>query len=581
MKKLLNKITLLMALDVVSIVVAFAFSCYFSGDVFSWADWTWLFALTFAVIIKIAIFVRLGLYRAVLRYASLDFLVAVLKAVSLGSIGLVFTLYIIRFHLNPKTLVLDWLLTVSLIGGSRFVGRYYLEIIQRFRKGKRVLIYGAGGLGVMALKQLSQNKMVLYTPIGFLDDDEGKKGKTINGLEVFGTLDDLGNTISNKNIEELIVAIADISTEKLRDIVKRCRRKKVVCRILPCFSKMMEFEPMMRKVEIADLMRRTPRDLDDKVVRDFIKGKRVLVTGAAGSIGSELVRQCLKCQPNRVVVLDQSENGLYALSEELGYDIDIEYVLGDVTNQSDMDRLFKNQEPQIVFHAAAYKHVPMLETNYQEAINNNVGGTKNIADMSNKYGVKKFVLISTDKAVRPKSVMGYTKRACELYIQSYNGNSETDFVAVRFGNVLGSSGSVIPKFIEQIKKGGPVTVTDPETTRYFMLIDEAVKLVLQAAAIGKGGEIMILNMGKPVKISEMAEDLIYLMGREPHKEIKIEYTGMRPGEKIYEELFNEEIEKPTSYNDISIGKTVKISREEVILQVREILKSKTVSSLIY
>jgi FlaA1/EpsC-like NDP-sugar epimerase len=328
---------------------------------------------------------------------------------------------------------------------------------------------------------------------------------------------------------------------------------------------------MVRDLEIADLLRRSPRDLDMETIDKFIEGKRVLITGAAGSIGSELVRQCMKHDPDEVIALDQSENGLYNLKEEVGCEGRIKYILGDVTVRDNLEPVFESYRPQIIFHAAAYKHVPMLENNVLQAVINNIEGTRVVADMSDKFNVEKFVQISTDKAVRPSSVMGATKRVCELFIQNFNRISETEFVAVRFGNVLGSSGSVIPKFIDQIRDGGPVTVTHPETTRYFMLVSEAVQLVLQAAAIGDGGNIFILDMGSPVKITEMAEDLIYLMGREPYKDIEIEFTGLRPGEKIYEELFSEEIDSRTKYENITVAKATIIKWDAMVDKLDELI----------
>ncbi|MBI2091969.1 MAG: polysaccharide biosynthesis protein [Deltaproteobacteria bacterium] len=367
-------------------------------------------------------------------------------------------------------------------------------------------------------------------------------------------LGDLEDIVDNYKVEEVIIAIAEINGERLREVVKRCRKKNIVCRIIPCFSRLLEMNSNVRNVEPADLMRRLPRDLDLDKIKDYLHGKSILISGAAGSIGSELVKQVLRYEPKIVIAFDQSEFGLYSLRESLG-DSGIKYVLGDVANKDYVENVFEMEKLDIVFHAAAYKHVPLLESNNAEAIRNNVGGTKVLAETSDKYGVKSFILISTDKAVKPSSIMGATKRACELVVQGFSSFSKTRFVAVRFGNVLGSSGSVVPKFLDQIMRGGPVTVTHPEATRYFMLIDEAVQLVLQAAAIGNGGEIFILNMGKPVKISEMAEDLIFLMGRQPHKDIKIEYIGLRDGEKVHEELLNEETEEKTRFEDITIGKT--------------------------
>ncbi|TAN39684.1 MAG: polysaccharide biosynthesis protein, partial [Nitrospirae bacterium] len=336
----------------------------------------------------------------------------------------------------------------------------------------------------------------LYSPVGFIDDNSTKRGAIIQGVRVLGTVGDIESVAETENVEEVVIAIAGIDGEKLRMLVKRCRQRGIVCRILPSFSRLLEMDHEMRDIELSDLMRRAPKDLDIAEIQKYVCGKNVLVTGAAGSIGSEIVRQCLRFSPNVIAAVDQSEFGLYSLKEELGHE-SVKYVLGDVKQEEFVDCLMKCHRPDIIFHAAAYKHVPLLEENVSEAIRNNIGCTKIMAFAADKYNVKSFVLISTDKAVKPSSIMGATKRICELLIQNFNRLSNTEFVAVRFGNVLGSSGSVVPKFMQQIKSGKPVTVTHPDATRYFMLIDEAVQLVLQAAAIGRGGEIFILDMGMP------------------------------------------------------------------------------------
>jgi FlaA1/EpsC-like NDP-sugar epimerase len=327
----------------------------------------------------------------------------------------------------------------------------------------------------------------------------------------------------------------------------------------------------IKNIDIADLLRREPKDLDRTQIKKFIQGKSVLITGAGGSIGSEISRQCLKFGAKRLILVDHSEFNLYTLQEELGSSERVRYVLLNVLYTDPLEACFKEEKPEIVFHAAAYKHVPLVEQNPFEGVLNNVKGTGIVADLSVANGVHKFVLISTDKAVRPTSVMGASKRVAELFIQNLNVRSQTEFISVRFGNVLGSSGSVIPKFLEQIKKGGPVTVTHPEVTRYFMLIPEAVQLVMQAASIGNGGEIFILNMGKPIRIADMAEDLIYLSGREPHKDVAIEYTGLRPGEKLYEELLHDEAEKKTHYENITIGRATYMDWDKLNSQITIIL----------
>lgn len=560
--------TLLVFVDAIFLTLAYVGACYLAG--YSILN-SKVGALAIIWAFQLLVFLRFGFYRAALRYASVDFLFSIVKGVTVAEVVLIVGLYVLHVNLPIQVLVGDWFLTLAFIGGSRFAIRYFYEMRERWQKGKRVLIYGAGDMGVSAFRQLRMSKVVPYSPVGFIDDDPSKKGTVIRGIKVFGGLGDLDAILGNLKIEEVVVAIAEFDSEKLREIVKRCRQKNVVCRMIPCFSKLIQIEPAIRNVELADLMRRAPQDLDKEAIEKYIEQKVVLITGAAGSIGSELVRQCLKFNPKHILALDQSEYGLYSLREELG-DSGINYLLCDATNVDSVEKVFATHGPEIVFHAAAYKHVPLLEFNAVEAVINNVGSTKCLCEMADKYHVESFVMISTDKAVKPSSIMGSTKRVCELIVQSFSAKSQTTFVAVRFGNVLGSSGSVIPKFMEQIRNGGPVTVTHPETTRYFMLIDEAVQLVLQAATINEGGKIFILDMGKPVRIVEMAEDLIYLMGRQPHTDIKIKFCGLQSGEKIHEELFTEEIESKTKYQNITIAKASKLNWKELEADIQNLLE---------
>ncbi len=505
------------------------------------------------VLIKIAVFINLGLYRAILRYASFDFVLAIIKATTASSIIVAPIFYFVNTSFEFRILIIDLLLTQFLVGGSRFAIRLYQEYVLKSRQGKRILVYGAGNLGAMALRQLRYSDRVSYIPVGFIDDDIRKRKNIIHNIPVLGTWNDLNGLVLKYAIDELVVAISKLESQRLRDIVRDCRRHGIMCRLIPDFTKILEIEPQIRNLEISDLLKRSPRNLDMEAIELLIRDKKIVITGAGGSIGSELVRQCKRHNPSQIIALDQSEVGLYNLREEFSDSNGIEYVLCDIVSRDYLESIFRDFKPHIVFHAAAYKHVHMLEDNARQAIINNIEGTKNVALISDKYNVEKFVLISTDKAVKPANIMGATKRVAELFLQNFNRYSKTEFVAVRFGNVLGSSGSVIPKFIEQIKNGGPVTVTHPDITRYFMLTNEAVQLVLQAASIGEGGEVFILDMGNPVKIVEMAENLIYLMGREPHKDIEIHYTGLREGEKINESLYSEEVNRKTKYEEIMVA----------------------------
>ncbi len=539
--------------DAIMLALSFMLSCSLFDQSLSTLRSGWIVILPAIICVQLLVFLRFGLYRAILRYASVDSIITILKAVVISTAVLVLGLYLFKVQLPVQVLFADWLIAVFFIGGSRFIVRYYFELKQRFQIGRRVLIYGAGDMGSLALRQLFLNKAVLYSPVGFIDDDKKKHNSVIRGIRVLGSIDDLEDVLEKYKVEEVVVTIAEIDNENLRTIVNRCKARGLVCRIIPCFSRLVEVEADIRNIELADLMRRNPRDLDNESVRQLLQGKIILVSGAAGSIGSEIVRQSLKFKPKMILAVDQSEFGLYALREELG-DIGITYVLCDITDKNALKRIFEEYKVKIIFHAAAYKHVPLLELNPVEAVRNNITSTRNLCEMANQCNLESFIMISTDKAVKASSIMGATKKVCELIVQNFDSESSTKFLSVRFGNVLGSSGSVVPKFVEQIRRGGPVTITHPDATRYFMLIDEAAQLVLQAATVGNGREIFILDMGKPVKIKDMAEDLIYLMGRQPHDDIKIVYSGLRAGEKIHEELFNSEIENATKFKEITVAK---------------------------
>jgi FlaA1/EpsC-like NDP-sugar epimerase len=530
---------------------------------------SWLH-LPLILLVRIAVFQISGLYQAMLRFAGLPLAVAIVKATGLSSVMVAASrLFPFPGELSAGFLVMDFLITTFLVGLSRFFPRYYLE--SRKQGGqKRVLVYGAGMLGEEVARRLLKTKGE-YLLAGFIDDNQSKVGQRIHNVPILGTRHELQKILARRRVQEVIIAISRIGGEEVRWITHECRRSGVCCRIARDFVDLLDREIDIKDVDIADLLKREPRDLDAKQIERFLRGKVILVTGAAGSIGSELVRQCLRFQPRKLLMLDQSEFGLYSLTEELRESEKFKFILMDLTGKSDVFRLIEKERPDIIFHAAAYKHVPVLEENPFAAVHNNVEGTCYLAQAAHEHQVDKFVLISTDKAVRPTSVMGATKRICELYIQNLNLRSKTEFVSVRFGNVLGSSGSVIPKFIRQINEGGPVTVTHPHVTRYFMLTQEAVLLVMQAASIGNGGEIFILNMGRPVKIAEMAEDLIYLAGKRPHEDIKIVYTGLRPGEKLYEELLIDEMEKKTQYENITIGKTTVLDWQELNSSISQLL----------
>ena len=531
----------------------------------------WIFYLLFLGT-KILVFYYMGLYRVILRFAGLPLASTIIKAMALSS---VLCFFFVEFRSSQEVsggfVMMDYLLTTFLVGLLRFAPRYFSES-WKGNGTKRILIYGAGDLGEEVARKLLRNPED-YRLIGFIDDKSSKIGKQLHNLPIYGPIDNLSQIFTEHKISELIIAISALEGDEVRSVTRQCRIEGVFCGIVPTFSDMLKKEVDIKNIDISDLLRREPKDLDEPRIQGFVKDKVIMITGAGGSIGSELSRQCIRYGAHRLILIDHSEFNLYRLKEELvSSKTPILFRLLNVLNKEDLEQVIKNELPSIVFHAAAYKHVPIVEENPFEGVINNVQGTVLMAQIAEKYGVEKFILISTDKAVRPASIMGATKRIAELYIQNLNPRSKTEFVTVRFGNVLGSSGSVIPKFIEQINKGGPVTVTHPEVTRYFMLINEAVQLVLQAASIGDGGEIFILNMGKPVKISEMAEDLIFLSGREPYKDIPIEFTGLRPGEKLYEELLINASEKKTQYENITVGGATYMDWGQLHLQIDQLLR---------
>ncbi len=568
----------MMGVDVTLIIVSFYMALKVgargTADIqYRWYEYLWMF--TVAAAIKVFIFERIGFYQEIIRFASMEFALRVVKATVFGSLIALGIIHVVRPEMGLPVLVVDWMASCILIGASRFGMRYVLEGHLTARSGKRTLLYGAGEHGAMVARYLNKNPSIACRVVGFIDDDPAKQGKKVHGLDVLGTRQDLSGIVREHDVEEIIVSIAAPNGEVVKELYRTSKQLGIRCRIVPGITDVFSGKEVVRNIDIADLMRRPKRNLDRGRIRHFLKGKRVMVTGAAGSIGAELVRQVLGYEPTSIMVLDHSEFGLYQLDEELrriAKGVEWRPAIVDVKDERNVHDAVSAYRPEVIFHAAAYKHVPILETSVAQAVLNNVGGAINVAKAADQCGVGHFVFISTDKAVNPTSVMGATKRVGELYVQNLNQRSKTRFVAVRFGNVLASSGSVVPKFIGQIRAGGPVTVTHAEVRRYFMLIPEAVELVLQAASIGNGGEIFILDMGKPIRITELAEDLISLMGYVPHQDIKIQYTGLRQGEKLYEELFFEDFEKPTLFEDIRIGRTCSMNWSALEFDVNRLME---------
>ena len=507
---------------------------------------------------KLAVFYGFGLYRGMWRYSGIDDLWRLAQASFLSTLCAVFlVLYLHGFGgVSRSVFVLDGLLTFLLAGGLRigirswFMARAGSEgirlfplrsLIRRHKEFKHVLIIGAGGSGEKLLREIFDNPHLHYHVVGFLDDDPGKRGRALHGVRVLGGVKDLPELIDKYGAQEVLISAPSATGTEMRRMVEICKACEVSYKTLPAIGEIINGKvsvKALREVSYEDLLRRPPVRLDMAGIRDYLCGRTVLVTGAGGSIGSELCRQLVRFDPGKLILVDASEANLFHIQMELHHEQgfeDYQCILSRVQDRPLMEDIFKEFRPEVVLHAAAYKHVPMLEKNPWEAVFNNVLGSQITMELSRKHHVERFVLVSTDKAVRPTNVMGTTKRVTELLMQAYQGNG-TRYMAVRFGNVVGSSGSVIPLFERQISQGGPVTVTHPEVTRYFMTIPEACQLILQAGALGEGGEIFVLEMGTPVKIADMARDLIRLSGREPDKDIEIVYTGLREGEKLYEEL---------------------------------------------
>ncbi|AKT53213.1 nucleoside-diphosphate sugar epimerase/dehydratase [Selenomonas sp. oral taxon 478] len=498
----------------------------------------------------IAVFYFFGMYHRMWRYARMRDLYAIVGAVTLAETGMFLLLFYAGENISKSIFPISWMLVLGGVGLSRLAFKINLNIgKEREQTYKNLLIVGAGDAGAMIAREIEQNDAAAVKIIGFVDDDAKKKNNRLAGVSILGGTDDIPELVQTHHIEMLIVAIPSAGGDKIRRITDICRRTSCAVRIMPGLYEMTDnvrMQPGMRRlrdIRLEDLLRREPIHLDFDKITHYIAGKTVLITGAGGSIGSELARQISRVGAKEILLLGRGENSIYEIYQELKVKFPAQSyrtIIANVTEKTRMEEVFQQYHPEVVFHAAAHKHVPLMEMQPEEAVHNNVFGTKNVAELADTYRSEIFVLISTDKAVNPTSVMGATKRAAELVLQEINQNSATKFVTVRFGNVLGSRGSVVPLFERQIAAGGPVTVTHPEMTRFFMTIPEAVQLVLQAGSQAEGGEVFLFDMGEPVKINDMACDLIRLHGLTPNKDVNIIYTGMRPGEKLYEELLTSE-----------------------------------------
>ena len=555
-----------MALDSLIILTAIYFSHYVLVINNTISNSIILLSFTSLIISYYIFSYYFKLYKRAWEYASIGELLSLLKAISFSVFITANVQYLFQSDIYYRRLTITWMIVVLLVGGSRFTWRLFRDTyIKKKIYQKRALIIGAGAAGTMVARQLKFNHDGELNPIAFIDDDPKKQQLNIMGIPVVGGLDKVEETVSSLEIDYIIIAIPSLSKKELQRVVTVCSKTKAKTQIIPKIEDIMlgivsvsEF----RDVQVEDLLGREPVQLDSENIAGYIEGKVLLVTGAGGSIGSEICRQATRFQPSKIILLGHGENSIYSIEMELktsfGDRIEVVTEIADIQDKEKIHKVISHHLPDVVFHASAHKHVPLMERNPDEAVKNNIIGTKNVAEAADQFGVGTFVMISTDKAVNPTSVMGASKRIAEMVVQQMAKQSKTRFVAVRFGNVLGSRGSVIPLFKEQIKKGGPVTVTHPEMVRYFMTIPEASRLVIQAGALAHGGEIFVLDMGEPVKIVDLAKNLIRLSGY-TEEEIDIEFTGMRPGEKLFEELLtNNEVHEEQIYPNIYVGKSLEI-----------------------
>lgn len=575
-------------LDVTIVLISFVLAVLIRFN-FEFNQFIGQISLSNISVICLAYIISMTIFRpfiGIVRYTHTRDIFIVVKVVFFSSLLLVcfniFSNYEYGKSLYPfSTIVVSALFVFSLLSGYRFVVKEFFDYAKRSIDRRRVVIYGAGMAGRITADLLASNALK-YELMFFIDDDPHKRDTRIHGKRVIHPGKKLKSILENKQIDELIISPQQISQEKKSLIIEACIDLNISAKVVPSVEKWVGGHlstKQIKEVKIEDLLGRKQISVASTAAVNQFSGKVILVTGAAGSIGSEISRQLINCGPIKLLLLDQAESGLYDLINELqgqgqNYNF-VESIICDVTNKRFMERIFHKHRPEIIFHASAYKHVPLMEDHPFEAVSTNILGTKILADLAVNYNAGRFVFISTDKAVNPTNIMGATKRAAEMYIQSLNSVSSTDFVTTRFGNVLGSNGSVIPVFRQQIKKGGPITVTHPEITRYFMTIPEACSLVLEAGSIGKGGEVLLFDMGRSVKIVDLARKMIALAGLEEGTDIEIKFTGLRPGEKLYEELLlKKENTKPTHHPKIMIADVLANDYEFVnylVLSIRESL----------
>ena len=587
---ILNKRKLaLMVLDVFLVHASLIFSTFlYYGQETSEIIAQWPISHYVVVsLLTLVVFGFSGMYSGVWRYASSHDLLRMTLGVTMGTIAVVFVTPLLHsVPLAKGVFVIHWFVTIVALGALRSGVRLYREHQARITAAPanqtRVLIIGAGDAGTLVAQELCNHRELGKKVVGFVDDASDKLGRYIRGIKVLGTVEQVPELVAAHNIDEIIIAIPSASGNQIKRILSFCDQTTAKVQIVPGIYEILEGKVdlgKLREVQLEDLLRREPVRIDQEHVRGHLSGKTVLITGGGGSIGSELARQVARFRPKTLVLFDISENNLYQIQHDLKdeyFQLDLHTVVGSIRDWHKLEAVFSRFRPDVVYHAAAHKHVPLMEDHPEEAVKNNVFGTYNVVQVAIKYGVKRFVMISTDKAINPTSVMGATKRIAEMIVQAANRLSSTEFVAVRFGNVLGSCGSVVPLFKQQIAKGGPVTVTHPEMTRYFMTIPEACQLVLQAGVLGHGGEVFVLDMGEPVKIIDLARDLIRLSGLQVGKDIEIKIIGTRPGEKLYEEILtDEEHTESTKHEKIFVAKLQDVDMDQLERQLgllEEIIK---------